>query len=213
MSTQARKQITMWGKRESSCCQAVLWASDELNIDVDLILRGGGYGLLGTAEYIALNPNKVVPTISDDGLILWESAAILLQLASTYWQGTLYPEDSRERAEAYRWVVWQQTTLKGKLVPLLNEWMLFPPLSRHLDELEERRLSLKSVWDILEKHLSNRIFLAGSAFTVADIPIGIMAYWWYSMPIDHFDLPNVQVWYERLQSRPAFRRHIARQAP
>lgn len=202
------KRIRMWGKRESSCCQAVFWGADELGIDIDLELRGGGHGGLGTPEYVTLNPNKVVPTIEDDGLILWESSAILLYLASTYGHGTLYPSDHKARGDAYRWLIWQQTTLRPKLIPLQMEWLLLPPIVRHLDELEERRLGLRKTWEILDRHLTGRPYLTGENFTFGDIPIGIMAHWWYSMPIDHFDLPNLRAWYARLSDRLAFQRAV-----
>jgi glutathione S-transferase len=203
-------RIRMWGKRGSSCCQAVLWAADELDLEVELIPTGGGHGGLGTPEYVALNPNKVVPTIDDNGLVLWESAAILMYLASTYGKGTLYPSDDRARGDAYRWVVWQQTTLRNRLMPLHLEWnLLTDPMSRHLDELEEKRLGLKRLWEAVERQLDGRQHLVGDSFTMADIPIAIMAHWWYRMPIDHFALPNTRAWYERVASRLAFQRQVS----
>jgi glutathione S-transferase len=201
--------LKMWGHRGSSCCQKVMWTAEELGLPIALTDTGGGHGGLGTDAYIARNPNRVVPTIDDDGFVMWESSAILLYLATTYGRGTLEPEDPRERGEAYRWIVWQDTTLRPRLLPLNHSWIIVEnPMHRHLDELEEKRKAMLPVWMILERHLSDRDYVAGSGFSMGDIPVGIMAHWWYRMPIDHLDLPNIEAWYKRLCDRPAFQREV-----
>jgi glutathione S-transferase len=203
--------LKMWGHRGSSCCQKVLWCADELGLTVDLTETGGGHGGLGNPDYVARNPNRVVPTIDDNGFVLWESAAILLYLATAYGRGTLEPEDARARGEAYRWIVWQDSTLRPRLMPLNHSWIIVEnPKYRHLDELEEKRKATLGTWMILERHLAGRKFIAGDTFSMGDIPIGIMAYWWYRMPIDHFDLPNIAAWYARVSDRPAFQRQVLR---
>ena len=63
-------------------------------------------------------------------------------------------------------------------------------------------------WMILERHLEGRDFVAGNQFSFGDIATGIMAFWWYRMPIDHFDLPNTTGWYARLQDRKAFQEQV-----
>ena len=55
-----------------------------------------------------------------------------------------------------------------------------------------------------------RDFVAGDEFSLGDIPTGIMAHWWYSMPIDHGELPNIKAWYARLCERPAFQQQVLR---
>jgi glutathione S-transferase len=202
-------KLKMWGHRGSSCCQKVLWSAEELGLPITLTDTGGGHGGLGTDAYIARNPNRVVPTIEDDGFVMWESSAILLYLATTYGRGTLEPEDPRERGEAYRWIVWQDSTLRPRLLPLNHSWIIVEnAMHRHLDELEEKRKAMAPVWMILERHLSDRDYVAGSGFSMGDIPVGIMAHWWYRMPIDHLDLPNIEAWYRRLCDRPAFQRQV-----
>ena len=205
------KTLKMWGHRGSSCCQKVLWCADELGLSIDLTETGGGHGGLGAPDYIARNPNRVVPTIDDGGFVMWESAAILLYLASAYGRGTLEPADPQARGEAYRWIVWQDTTLRPKLLPLNHSWIIVEnPKYRHLDELEEKRKAMLPTWTILERHLAGRDFIAGKDFSMGDIPMGIMAYWWYRMPIDHFDLPNIEAWYARISDRGAFQRQVLR---
>src|SRR5690606_1492855 len=141
----------------------------------------------------------------DDGFVMWESGAILCYIAAAYGRGTLHPEDPRALGDAYRWIFLQDNTLRPRLLGLHHSWKIVTePLHRHLDELETARKGLAGTWAILENALADRPYLAGDAFSMADIPAGIMAHWWYDMPIDHMHLPNIRAWYERLLQRPAF---------
>ncbi|PPS59007.1 hypothetical protein CRX72_28195 [Pantoea sp. BRM17] len=60
---------------------------------------------------LALNPNALVPVIIDDGLVIWESNAILRYLANSYGGAWLYPEEPRLRAPVDQWIDWQATEL------------------------------------------------------------------------------------------------------
>ncbi|MBC7037636.1 glutathione S-transferase, partial [Salmonella enterica subsp. enterica serovar Enteritidis] len=66
---------------------------------------GGQFGM--SDPYLALNPNALVPTIEDDGFVLWESNAILRYLAARHGGERWWPEDPVQRAQADRWMDWQ----------------------------------------------------------------------------------------------------------
>lgn len=200
--------LTIYGNDHSSCVQKVLWAAEELKLPYALVPKGGSYGGLDDPAYLALNPNKLIPTLDDDGFILWESSAILCYLATTYGQGTLYPHSPRARGDAYRWVFWQSTTIRSAIMPLYLQWCVWKPAYRHLEELERYRRSMESHWRLIEAQLANQPWLAGDEFSIGDIPMGIMAHWWYSFPIDHFELPHTKAWYDRLLARPAFQKTV-----
>src|SRR5260370_22905819 len=70
-------------------------------------------------EYIAMKPNRLVPTLEDDGLILWESNVIVRYLAQKFGAGELCPDDIRRRFDCERWMDWQATTLWPALRPVL----------------------------------------------------------------------------------------------
>lgn len=200
--------LKIWGHRQSSCVKKAIWCAEELGLSYEQITVGGGHGGLDDPTYVAMNPNRVIPTIDDDGFILWESSAIMTYLAAKHGQGTIYPDDVRQRGEAYRWIHWQGNVLRPLMLPLFVEWVGMEPQRRHLDSLEQKRRGMEGPWRILDDHLAGRDFVAGADFSMGDIPIGIMANWWYAFPIDHFELPNMEAWYARLRARPAFQKAI-----
>src|SRR5580700_11331791 len=104
--------LKIWGRANSINVQKVLWVSEELGLFFDRVDAGMQFGVVDTPEYQALNPNALVPTIDDDGFILWESNAIVRYLAAKYGAqdgpNSLWPDDLQTRALADRWMDWQQ---------------------------------------------------------------------------------------------------------
>jgi glutathione S-transferase len=87
--------LKIWGRTNSINVQKVLWRCGELNINYERIDAGLQFGVNNTPEYKAMNPNALVPTINDDGLILWESQAIVRYLARKHGLGSLCPSDPK----------------------------------------------------------------------------------------------------------------------
>ena len=98
--------LKIWGRTNSINVQKVLWCCAELGLSFDRIDAGMQFGVNNTVEYKSLNPNGLVPTISDNGFILWESHAIVRYLCRKHGMGTLYPSDARTAADADRWMEW-----------------------------------------------------------------------------------------------------------
>ena len=90
----------------------------------------------GTA---ALNPNGLVPTIDDDGVVLWESNAIVRYLAAKHAPGTLIPTDRAPRARTEMWMDWQQTTPMPGMSPLFLGLIRTPPEKRDMAAIQARR--------------------------------------------------------------------------
>src|SRR5438045_8472139 len=100
--------LKILGRKTSSNVQKVVWCCDELGIAFERQDIGGSFGGTATPEYLAMNPNALVPTIDDNGFILWESNAIVRYLAAKHGMGTLFPTELTKRADADRWMDWQQ---------------------------------------------------------------------------------------------------------
>ena len=76
--------LKIWGRTNSVNVQKVLWCCEELGVDYDRVDAGGPFGVVDTPEYRRRNPNGLVPTIDDDGFVLWESNAIVRYLAAKH---------------------------------------------------------------------------------------------------------------------------------
>ena len=103
--------LKVFGRANSANVQKVTFACAEMGVAYDRVDIGGQFGGNDTAEYLAMNPNGRVPTIDEDGFILWESNSIVRYLTAKHDSGGLYPENPQVRAGADRWMDWQLTTL------------------------------------------------------------------------------------------------------
>ena len=84
---------------------------------VELDIRKGEHK---TADYLALNPNGLVPTLVDNDFILWESHAVMAYLADRFGAEGLYPKDLRLRAEVDRWMNWAQAHFGRAIGPIFS---------------------------------------------------------------------------------------------
>src|SRR6266550_2607907 len=89
--------LKIWGRASSSNVQKVLWCCAELDLPFERLDVGGTFGGNRDAEYLALNPNGLVPTVKDGDLIMWESNTICRYLAATRNGERLYPRDPAAR--------------------------------------------------------------------------------------------------------------------
>src|SRR5207248_3207850 len=119
--------LKILGRTTSSNVQKVLWCCAELAIPFEREDVGGPFGKNNTPEYLSLNPNGLVPTMDDDGFILWESNAIVRYLCAKHGVGKLWPTDPARRADADRWMDWQQTTLAPPMGILFRALLRQPP--------------------------------------------------------------------------------------
>ncbi|MEI7969196.1 MAG: glutathione S-transferase [Betaproteobacteria bacterium] len=198
----------VWGRANSVNVQKVLWICDELGLAHDRIDAGLAYGVVDTPEYRRLNPNGLVPTLEEDGFILWESNAIVRYLAATHAPGTLWPHDLRVRADADRWMSWQDSTFWPAIRPLFWNLIRTPPDQRDPEAMETSRLRTADAVALLDTHLTGRRFVAGDIFTAADIPIGCGIWRWFALPVERPAAPAVARWFEELSSRPSYRRTV-----
>jgi glutathione S-transferase len=199
--------LKIWGRTNSINVQKVLWCCGELGLHFERIDAGMQFGVNNTPEYKTLNPNGLVPTISDDGFVLWESHAIVRYLSRKQGIGTLWPADADTAASADRWMEWYSTTMWLNLRPVFWNLVRTAPEKRNMNEVEESRKRLAANLVIVDVQLAGTEYIAGESFTMADIPMGVAAYRWFSLPIERPSMPHFARWYKRICERPAFRQH------
>ncbi|MBK9605594.1 MAG: glutathione S-transferase [Betaproteobacteria bacterium] len=198
----------IWGRDNSVNVQKVLWCCEELAIEYKRLDAGMNFGVVNTPEYRALNPNGLVPTLDEDGFVLWESNTIVRYLAATHARGGLWPDDPRARAHAEQWMDWQNSTYWPAMRPLFMGLVRTEPAKRDPQALETHRLAVLKLMEILDAHLQSHAYMGGDAFTMGDIPVGCGVWRWMGMPIERPALPNLQRWFDALAKRPAFRKAV-----
>jgi glutathione S-transferase len=201
--------IKIWGRKDSSNVQKVLWCCDELGVQYERVDLGGRFGGNRDPQYLRLNPNGLVPTIQDEGFILWESNAIVRYLVEKYGGGRLLPPSPQGRANAYRWMDWQLTTINPAMVPLFWGLVRTPEEKRDPKAIAEALARATWAWSVLDEHLLGRSFVDEAGFSIGDIPLGVWVHRWFHLPIERPLLANLSAWYERLCARPAYRTHVA----
>ena len=183
----------------------MLWCCEELDVSYHRVDVGGPFGGNREPEYLRLNPNGLVPTISDGGFVLWESNAIVRYLAARHGMGTLCPEDLAERADADRWMDWQLGTLWASFRAAFVGLIRTPPEKRDRANIARAIRKTAGNLDLLDAHLAGRDYVTGPSLTVADIPLGVTAYRWFTLDIERPAMPNLEAWYERLRARGPYR--------
>ena len=197
--------LTIHGRDNSSNVQKVVWALKEMGTPHERLDVGGPFGIVDTPEYKAMNPNSRVPTMEEDGFVLWESNAIVRYLAARDDLGGLCPADPRERADADRWMDWQQTTVAPQITPIFLNLVRRPAPERDLAAVEAGRVGMVATMAILDARLAGRDYVMGGRLTMADIPLAVMVRRWLELVEDRPPTPNVEAWFGRLSGRAAFR--------
>ena len=176
-STRENHRIKIWRRNTSINVQKVMWAVGELGLDHERIDVGGAFGKNNEPEYLAKNPNGLVPTLEeDDGFVLWELNTIVRYLAAKHGPGTLEPADLRMRARASSWMDWQLSVASPAIFGMFWGLIRTPPEKRDPAAIEASRVKTTAAMKILDAHLGNTAFVAGDALSMGDIPVALVAY-------------------------------------
>lgn len=154
-------------------------------------------------DFLALNPNHKIPVLEDDGLVIWESGAILLHLGERHDpKGLILPKDARKRSEAIQLAFFQT----GGVGPNLGR------LGAALRKEGEKNAEMIQIFSAEMARLYgvlDRILADGREYLAGDYSIGdIMHYPWLSFPLalempELMKLPRLVAWLERIAARPA----------
>jgi glutathione S-transferase len=152
--------------------------------------------------YAALNPNKRVPTIDDDGLVMWESGAINLYLAEKY-GSPLWPQDWAGKARMLQWAFYIANDVEPPMILLQRHRHLLPPEQRNAALAEEAEKQILPKLQVIEEHLQKNAFFSGKAWGMADFMVASVT---YSMWINKFPLlekfPKFKAWLDASVNRP-----------
>ena len=185
-------------------------ALEELGLDYRVHPINIGQGDQFAASFLDISPNNKIPAIVDDNgpdgqpISLFESGAILLYLAEK--TGQLMPSDPRERYATLEWLMFQM----GGLGPMLGQAHHFRQYAPETIDYAVNRYTNEAarLYGVMDRRLADRDWLAGGAYSMADIA----CYPWIR-PHDNQgqsldDFPHLKQWFERISARPAVERGV-----
>ncbi|GFM84744.1 glutathione S-transferase [Pseudomonas cichorii] len=197
--------LRILGKASSINVRKVLWACAETGRPFEQEDWGSGFRATDTPEFMALNPNAMVPVILEDDFVLWESNTIIRYLASAHPDEGFYPSQPRARARIDQWIDWQATDLNKSWTYAFMSLVRRSAGFQDRDALKASSSSWSRHMQILDRQLElTGAYVSGTSFTLADIPIGLSVNRWFETPLDHPDFPAVAAYYERLSDRPGY---------
>jgi glutathione S-transferase len=200
--------LKLLGKAASINVRKVLWTCTELGLPVEREDWGQPLRDPQAPEFLALNPNGLVPVLRDGDAVLWESNTICRYLAAREGRSDLLPVAPLARAQVEQWMDWQAGELN-------NSWRYaFMALVRRSPAHTDAAQVAAGVagWNrhmaILDGQLQRTgAYAAGDAFTLADVVLGLATHRWQAAPIERPVLPAVAAYQERLAQRPGFLVH------
>ena len=151
-----------------------------------------------TAGYKAIHPLGRVPTLDDDGVIIWESGAILLYLARK--SRKLLPVELRGEVEATQWLFWQMAGL-GPMAGQNHHFARYAP-EKIPYAIERYVRETNRLYGVLNHRLRDRAYVAGE-YSIADIACypWIVSHEAQGQRLEEF--PHLRRWFESIRERPA----------
>jgi glutathione S-transferase len=157
-------------------------------------------------DYLALNPNGVVPTLVMDGQPVYEAAGLALHLADCFpAAGLAPPPGTPQRALYYQWMLHLANTLQ----PAFRSWWYPSEAAGEANEgpaRESARLRIEAAWDRIDTHLAaNGPNLLGDRLSAADFHLTMLMRWSRGMPKPATEWPQLAAMATRMKARPSFK--------
>ena len=208
--------MRLWGRKSSINVQKVLWCLAELGLeegkDFERIDAGLHFGKNRTPEFLALNPNGLVPTLEDGGLVLWESNTILRYLIRQYDTSKRFPSDIASQYQSEKWMDWQVGTMWPVLRVAFMGLTRTPESERNYDSIRKAYQDTNDLLALLDQQLSKQQYCSGNAFHIGDIPLALCVSRWILLNETFPDrtgqraqLQNLDAWMQRIETQTHYK--------
>jgi glutathione S-transferase len=197
----------------SSRALGIVALKNHLALDCEVQPIDLGRGDQLSPQYLALNPNKKMPTLEDDGFVLWESNAILFYLAAKQRDTGLWPSDLKGQADVLRWLAWESAHWDAESCGMVayekSSKMVLglgPPDPAFIARGEQNFNRFAAV---LNDSLRGRTWLTGERLTIADFSVGGFVPSAERMGLPVGDFPEILRWYKGLAMLPGWQDALA----
>jgi len=192
------------GKRTRSL--RVVWMLEEMGLDYE-ISRADPPFQQANAEFMSVNPQGTLPAFTDGGVTLTESMAIVEYLGRRYGPTPLIPDTDDPTFAAYlQFVHYGEATLAGPLTYLVRALLSAPDDQKFNWTTEDIKAVFGERIKRVGEALKSGPFVAGEAFTAADISVGYVLYFANLLGLTERFSSGVGDYFARVQARPAFQR-------
>ncbi len=167
-------------------------------------------------DYGALNPNRRMPVLEDDGFVLWESNAILFYLAAKSGDRTMWPADLKGQADVLRWMTWEAAHWTPACIPLAFERVVKGMAGKGgSDEaiVEKALPEFHRCAAVLNGHLKGRAWITGADLTIADFAVGSAMPMAVPARYPMTDYGEITRWYGALAALPAWKKSLVAPPP
>ena len=201
--------LKILGRENSINVRKVLWLCGELGIAFEREDWGRGFRSTNDPEFLALNPIGLIPAVIDGQVVLRESNTILRYLASKYGPEAIYPRDLERRAHIEQWMDWvayeTSISLRGAFLGgQLNE----PPWNNTWFVEQGRKQITREIGQLDEHLRVTGPYVAGTDFTIGDIPVGVVVNRWFHLQFDRPAYAAVEQYYALLDERAPYRQFV-----
>ena len=187
---------------------------EEIGLEYELSFVNLHKGPNKGSAYLALHPDGLVPVLEDDGLVLYESVAIILHLLEMKSEASLLPEQSSAlRPHFYKWLMWLSTGLHANLSLYLhpNKVAVSAEAQSEVRDAAEQRVNAQ--FDRVEEEFARHggAWFLGDSYTAVDAYLFTLARWSRGMPHPAASRPRLGAYLRRMIARPAVQRAHAQE--
>jgi glutathione S-transferase len=217
---------------ETSRSQRVLWLLEELGLPYEIVrYKRDPKTRLAPPELKAIHPLGKSPVITDGGITVAESGAILEYLAETYGVqaggigGTLMPRPGTpEHRQCRFWMHYAEGSLMNwlvmklvfKTIPTQPMPFFVKPVARAISGKVQGRLidpNLTTALDFMDKHLANHAWFAGDQISLADFQMSFAVEAVLSRAENASAYPHLKAYRDKMVARPAYQRAVEKGGP
>lgn len=201
--------LKIYGRANSINVRKVLWMCEEVGETFEREDWGRGFKPTSEPAFQKVSMFGVVPVVDDGGFVLRESNTIVRYLAEKHGRADLYPKDLKQRALTEQWMDWAATDIYTAIRPVfLGLQVKMAPFKDDAAGIEAGKKEWARQMGLLDAHLATSgPYVTGAAFSIGDIPVGLVVNRWYGIAFDKPEFKAVAAYYDRLAERPGYRKH------